>query len=85
MNAQLSGTTFDWVFGLAPFVIGIAIYLVFYVAKRDETGDPGKPIGQTYACAGCGRRGHRDHMVPQEHGGAVSWYCAHCATAHAHA
>ena len=47
-------------------------------ASRSDR-DGGVPIGQTFACANCGRRGRREHMVPQQHGGATSWYCAHCA------
>ena len=77
----LSQDLFDQLFAFAPLVIGIVIYAIFFVAKRQEVAAGGVPIGQTYACANCGRRGHRDHMVPQEHDGAVSYYCAHCAGA----
>jgi ribosomal protein L37AE/L43A len=62
--------------------MGLAIYLIFFLAKRHEVTETGVPIGQTYACASCGRRGVRDHMVPREHDGAVSWYCAKCAGGH---
>jgi hypothetical protein len=79
MGPIVSGSTFDQIFAYAPLVIGVVIYLAFYVAKRHEATEGGVPIGQTYACAGCGRRGARDQMVPREHGGAVSWYCARCA------
>ena len=34
--------------------------------------------GATYACAKCGKRGAREHMVPQTHEGAVSYYCSNC-------
>ncbi|MBV8155041.1 MAG: hypothetical protein JOY98_11505 [Candidatus Eremiobacteraeota bacterium] len=80
MGPQISGNAFDQFFGYAPLVIGIVIYAIFYVAKRREVTETGVPIGQTYACAGCGRRGARDHMVPQEHAGAVSWFCPACAS-----
>jgi hypothetical protein len=81
MEPQISPGVFDQFFAWSPLVIGIAIYLLFYVAKRHETvPGHGMPIGQTFACANCGRRGAREHMVPQEHGGAVSWYCSHCAS-----
>ncbi len=80
MSPQISSGTFDAVFGWAPFVAVVIIFFVFYFAKRRETSGGPVPIGQTYACAGCGRRGAREHMVPQEHLGAVGWYCSHCAT-----
>ena len=76
---MISGSAFDQFFAYAPLAIGLAIYLVFYFAKRHEVTETGIPIGQTYACASCGRRGARDHMVPREHEGAVSWYCSRCA------
>lgn len=79
MGPQISASAFDVFFGSAPFVIGIVIYAIFYVAKRAEVTEPGVPIGQTYACASCGKRGVREHMVPTQHAGAMSWYCAHCA------
>jgi len=82
MDPRISAGTYDQFFGYAPFVIGLIIYGAFYFAKRKETGDTGMPIGQTFACATCGRRGVREHMVPQEHAGAVSWYCSKCAGAH---
>jgi hypothetical protein len=82
MGPQISGSAFDQFFAYAPIVIGLAIYLTFYIAKRREVTEPGMPIGQTFACANCGRRGARDHMVPKEHAGAVSWYCAACAGGH---
>jgi hypothetical protein len=78
MEPVLSPGAFDRIFAYAPLVIGVIIYLVFYVAKRREATEGGAPIGQTYACAGCGKRGAREHMVPRDHGGAVSWYCSRC-------
>ena len=79
MDSQISAAAFDHFFALAPLIVGLLIYFVFYVAKRHEATATGVPIGQTFACANCGRRGRREHMVPQQHGGATSWYCAHCA------
>ncbi len=79
MDSQISAAAFDHFFAWAPLIVGLLIYFVFYVAKRHEATATGVPIGQTFACANCGRRGRREHMVPQQHGGATSWYCAHCA------
>ncbi|HKU81954.1 MAG TPA: hypothetical protein VJP76_07275 [Candidatus Tumulicola sp.] len=79
MDSQISASSFDHFFGWAPLVVFALICLVFYVAKRHEVTETGVPIGQTFACANCGRRGHREHMVPREHAGATSWYCGHCA------
>jgi hypothetical protein len=82
VNPQISGDAFDSFFAWAPWVIGVAIYFAFYIAKRRECApQPAASSGQTYACAGCGRRGSREQMVPQDHGGAVGWYCPHCASA----
>ena len=82
MNPQISSHTFDSFFAWAPWIIGIAIYATFYFAKRHEIAAASVPVaaGQTFACAGCGRRGSREQMVPQDHGGAVGWYCTSCAT-----
>lgn len=83
MIAEISSHTFDSFFAWAPWVVGAAIYFVFYVAKRREGATSLGSIGQTYACAVCGRRGLRDQMVPQHHGGAIGWQCAQCATSQA--
>ncbi|MBV8198957.1 MAG: hypothetical protein JO263_12565 [Candidatus Eremiobacteraeota bacterium] len=83
MNPQISSGAFDAFFAWAPWVIGIIIYLVFYVAKRHENATAHAPRGTpepTYACAGCGRRGPRDQMIATDHGGAVGWYCPTCAS-----
>jgi hypothetical protein len=77
VSAQTLGAFFAW----APLVLGIAIYLVTFAAKRKEVTEP-SPLGTTFACANCGRRGEREHMVPQSHSGAISWLCAKCAGAH---
>ena len=79
MDSQISPSAFDHFFAWAPLVVGALIYLVFYVAKRHEATAGGVPIGQTFACANCGRRAHREQMVPREHAGAMSWYCTSCA------
>jgi hypothetical protein len=81
MIAEISSDAFDSFFAWAPLVIGVVIYLAFYVAKRHEAPGNAPSPGQTYACAVCGRRGSRDAMVPQNHGGAVGYQCAQCATA----
>jgi hypothetical protein len=85
MEPQLSAGAFNVFFAWAPWVIGAVIYLAFFVAKRHEgasTPAPADhaPAESSYTCAGCGRRGSREQMVPQEHAGAVSWYCGDCAT-----
>ncbi|HEU5481055.1 MAG TPA: hypothetical protein VFU90_14510 [Candidatus Tumulicola sp.] len=82
MDTQISPSAFDHFFAWAPLTIGVLIYATFYVAKRHEATEPGVPIGQTFACANCGKRGKREHMVPREHAGAMSWYCARCAGGH---
>jgi hypothetical protein len=81
--AEISSQAFDSFFAWAPWVIGALIYLTFYIAKRHEVPATVPSIGQTYACAACGRRGARDQMVPQDHGGAIGWMCANCAAAQA--
>jgi hypothetical protein len=78
-STVLPSDKFNLIFAYAPLVIGLIIYACFFVAKRKEVAAGGAPIGQTFACANCNRRGVREHMVPQQHDGAVSWYCTHCA------
>ncbi len=78
LSAQTIGAFFAW----APLVLGVLIYLVAFAAKRHEEHDVTVPIGQTFACANCGRRADREHMLPQSHEGAISWLCAKCAGAH---
>ena len=77
----ISGQTLNSFFAWAPLVLGVGIYTVTYLAKRHETGESA-PMGQTFACANCGRRAEREHMLPQAHEGAISWMCAKCAGAH---
>lgn len=79
MASPIPASAFNQFFAWAPLLAGLLIYLTFYVAKRHEVIAHGVPIGQTFACANCGRRGHREHMVPHAHAGAMSWYCARCA------
>lgn len=82
MNATISAAKLAGFFAWAPLLLGAIIYSVAWASKRHEVGDAKAPIGQTFACAQCGKRSVREHMVPQAHGGAVSYYCAKCAGAH---
>ncbi len=68
-------------FGFAPEVIGVVIFVIAYLMVRNQVA-VSTPIGQTFACGNCGRRGVREHMVPQAHEGAVSWYCSRCSGGH---
>jgi hypothetical protein len=83
--AEISSHAFDAFFAWAPWVIGAAIYLAFYIAKRNESVVRLAPSEPTYACAVCGRRGSRDQMIQQHHGGAIGYQCAECATTSSHA
>jgi hypothetical protein len=78
--AEISSEAFNSFFAWAPWVIGIVIYLTFYIAKRHEAVTVPASAGQTFACSVCGRRGTREQMVPQNHGGAIGWQCPNCAT-----
>ncbi|MGC2131449.1 MAG: hypothetical protein WA629_15295 [Candidatus Aquilonibacter sp.] len=78
MNPVVSQDALRDFFAWAPLVLGLAIYLAVWFAKRRETATV-PTLGATYACANCGRRGSREHMVPQVHDGAVSYYCTHCS------
>src|SRR5277367_4011208 len=93
MNPTVSSDAFDAFFAWAPWVVGITIYLVFYFAKRREIATSmvaaqsaalqahamQAPAPQTFACSQCGRRGPREQMVAQDHGGAVGYQCTNCA------
>ncbi|HTZ54500.1 MAG TPA: hypothetical protein VMB20_05510 [Candidatus Acidoferrum sp.] len=79
MNPVLNSDAFGWFFAWAPLVLGVAIYLAVWMSKRREGAPVTGTLGATFACASCGRRGSREHMVPQTHDGAVSYYCSHCA------
>ncbi len=80
MNATISPEQLSGFFAVAPLLLGIIIYTVAWASKRNEGHDRTVPIGQTFACAGCGKRSVREHMVPQAHEGAVSYYCTKCAS-----
>ncbi|MGD0968578.1 MAG: hypothetical protein ABR949_09855 [Candidatus Aquilonibacter sp.] len=79
MNPVVSQDALRDVFAWAPLVLGVIIYLAVWLSKRHEVATV-PTIGATYSCANCGRRGSREHMVPQMHDGAVSYYCSHCAS-----
>jgi hypothetical protein len=80
MDTTISPEGLSGFFAWAPLVLGIVIYAVVWAAKRSEGHDQSAiPIGQTFACANCGRRGVREHMVPHTHAGAISYYCTQCA------
>jgi hypothetical protein len=80
MNPVLNSDVFGWFFAWAPLVLGLVIFLSVWMAKRREGAPVTGTLGATFACANCGRRGSREHMVPQIHDGAVSYYCSHCST-----
>jgi len=79
MDGAISQNALGSFFAWAPLVLGVAIYFVAWLSKRHEGQTVPSTVGATYACAGCGRRGSREHMIPQTHDGAVSYYCAKCA------
>jgi hypothetical protein len=79
MNPVVSSDQLGSFFAWAPLVLGIVIYAAVWFAKRKEVTVPSTTLNATFACAKCGRRGSREHMVPQVHDGAVSYYCSHCA------
>jgi predicted nucleic acid binding AN1-type Zn finger protein len=78
MNPVLSQDALGGFFAWAPLVLGLAVYFAVWLGTRHEAVTV-PTIGATYACAKCGRRGSREHMVPQVHDGAVSYYCSHCS------
>lgn len=67
------------VFAWAPLTAFVIVMIVLYRMTRRGPAQGGVPIGKTYACAQCGRRGQHEHMVPVTHEGSVVWYCARCA------
>jgi hypothetical protein len=88
MNQTVSSDAFDTFFAWAPWVVGITIYLVFYFAKRREIATSMAAAHasalqphatQSFACSQCGRRGPREQMIAQDHGGAVGYQCTTCA------
>jgi len=79
MLRVMNGDTVNWVFAVAPLCAFVAVLLVLYRATHAAAPRERVPLGKTYACAQCGRRGKHEHMVPVTHEGAVVWYCARCA------
>jgi hypothetical protein len=75
MTSEIIKDVFAW----APMFLFIVVLVILYVAKHRAPVQGGVPLGKTYACAQCGRRGKHEHMVPVTHEGAVVWYCSHCA------
>lgn len=74
----MGDTWLQYAFGYAPWVIFALIVLVAFVATRGGAKQPAK-VGQTFACARCGRRGAAEQMVTVSHEGADTWYCSQCA------
>jgi len=79
MNPVVPDNVLGSVFAWAPLVLGIAVTVAYWLAKRHEGVTAPATLGATYACANCGRRASKEHMVPQTHDGAVSYYCSNCA------
>lgn len=80
MDGVISAEQLGVFFACAPLVLGVLIYAIAWVVKRNEFAlSPAVANGATFACANCGKSGEREHMVAQTHEGAVSYYCAHCA------
>ncbi|HEV2262039.1 MAG TPA: hypothetical protein VGR69_07135 [Candidatus Rubrimentiphilum sp.] len=75
---MISTQAIDEFFAWAPITTFVAIVVVAYFMTRTEAL-PSAPIGKTYSCARCGRRGAREQMVSVSKEGAVLWYCGHCA------
>ena len=82
MIAEISAEGLASFFAFAPLIMGLLVVVVAWAAMRDDHDKTAVNVGTTYACANCGRRSQREHMLPQAHEGAVSWYCTHCAAAH---
>ena len=78
---MISSQVIDKFFAWAPLTVLVVILVVVYVLTRGEK-QFAPPIGKTYSCAQCGRRGVREHMVPVSVEGAVVWYCGRCAQTH---
>ncbi len=76
MNSEVVTEFFAW----APLTAFVIVMVILYRAThRAPAAQTGAPLGKTYACAQCGRRGSHEHMVPVTHEGAVVWYCGRCA------
>ncbi|HET6894690.1 MAG TPA: hypothetical protein VFH72_04825 [Candidatus Baltobacteraceae bacterium] len=74
-NPDLINQVFAW----APLTAFVVVMIILYTATRRVPLHVRSPLGKTFACAKCGRRGSREHMVPVTHAGAVVWYCGRCA------
>jgi DNA-directed RNA polymerase subunit RPC12/RpoP len=79
MNPVVPDSVLGSIFALAPLILGVGVTFAYWLAKRNEGVTVPGTLGTTYACANCGKRGTKEHMVPQTHDGAVSYYCSHCA------
>lgn len=75
MSSEIITDVFAW----APLTAFVIVMIILYVAKHRAPSAAGGPLGKTYACAQCGRRGNHEHMIPVTHEGAVVWYCARCS------
>jgi hypothetical protein len=82
MEPTISPAALAGFFSWAPLVLGIVIYFVAFMGKRREFATTAPTLGTTYACSSCGKRGSKEHMLPQAHDGAVSYFCSKCAGAH---
>ncbi|HEY8298146.1 MAG TPA: hypothetical protein VIG32_09010 [Candidatus Baltobacteraceae bacterium] len=78
---HLSPETVDHFFASIVWIALIVIVIAAYIGTRGS-GAGKAPIGRTYACANCGRRGNHEHMVPVNAGGSVVWYCAKHSGSH---
>lgn len=75
MDSNVITEFFAW----APLTAFVIVMAILYTATRRTSAAGHVPMGKTYACAQCGRRGNHEHMVPVTHEGAVVWYCSRCA------
>ena len=73
-NEQVINNFFAW----APLAALLAVLFAAYRGLRHAAVTAPGSAGKTYACAQCGRRGKRDHMLPVTREGAVVWYCERC-------
>jgi DNA-directed RNA polymerase subunit RPC12/RpoP len=81
MSPQISSDAFNAFFAWAPWVIGVVIYLAFFVAKRHERPAASAISGgESFACSQCGRRGAREQVVAQNYGSATGYLCSQCST-----
>jgi hypothetical protein len=76
----MSDEVIEYFFAWAPLAALLAVLIAAYAATRGKVA-AAVAHGKTYACARCGRRGKREHMLPVTHEGAVVWYCERCSHA----